>query len=140
MKKSLVVSQFMCELLIVTLFSLLVGAGIGATCSVGVANNLLATEIANASEEQSNIDKNFGRDNISSSDEQSESDNTNKNVATRINGTKNIEEIDKIEAIVDYKVLFELLGIGIILTVISSISACIAIARFQPLQILKERS
>ena len=60
--------------------------------------------------------------------------------ATRINGTKEIEEIDKINAIVDYVVLLELLGIGVLLTIVSSISACIAIARFQPLQILKERS
>ena len=151
MKKGLVVLQFMVELLVVTLFGLLVGAGIGATCSVKVANNLLATEIANASEEQENIDKNFGHggpqestnkeesEEKTTSDEKTKEESTSKK-ATRINGTKEIEEIDKINAIVDYKVLLELLGIGVLLTIISSISACIAIARFQPLQILKERS
>ena len=159
MKKSLVITQFMIELVIVTIFGLLIGAGIGATCSVKVANNLLATEIENANEEQENIGKNFGVDfqpgNMPSNmpsqptqekekveEETSEETETKEETkkATRINGTKEIEEIDKINAIVDYVVLLELLGIGVLLTIVSSISACIAIARFQPLQILKERS
>ena len=165
MKKSLVVIQFMTELLVVTLFGLLVGAGVGSTCSVKIANSLLANEIANANEEQENISKNFGHNGNNRPSEQpveevseetkeqeTESKSTKEEEkieeveekqeqkATRINGTKEIEKIDKINAIVDYKVLLELLGIGVLLTVVSSISACIAIARFQPLQILKERS
>ena len=143
MKKSLVVIQFMTELLVVTIFGLLIGAGVGATCSVKVANNLLANEIENASSETENINKNFGRDmqDMPGTPEGNPEEETNESrKATRINGTKTIEEIDTINAIVDYKVLLELLGIGLLLTMISSISACIAIARFQPLQILKERS
>ena len=135
MKKSSVVIQFMLELLIVTIASLILGAGIGATCSVSVANNLLATEIANASEQTDNISKNFGG-NMTPPNMPENSENR----ATRINGTKSIEQIDNINAIVDYKVLLELLGIGLLLTIISSIAACVSIARFQPLQILKERS
>lgn len=154
MKKSLVVTQFMSELLIVTLISLLLGAGIGATCSVKVANNLLATEIANANAETEKINQNFGRNingmpdmpsfnpeqETESKEIETESETKEEKKATRINGTKSIEKIDTINAIVDIKVLLELLGIGVLLTIISSISACIAIARFQPLQILKERS
>ena len=142
MKKILVVSQFMTELLIVTVVGLMLGAGIGATCSVSVANNLLETEINNAKEESNNISKNFGREmtppnmgNMPGGNGDSKS-----NRATRINGTKTIEQIDEIDAIVDYEVLLELLGIGLLLTVVSSISSGIVIARFQPLQILKERS
>ena len=161
MKKGLVVLQFMTELLVVTIFGLMVGAGIGASCSVKVANNLLANEIANATEESENINKNFGHDmnaqqppeeqeetkeettNESKEETTEETDKkeeAKENRATRINGTKTIEKIDKINAIVDYKVLLELFGIGVLLTVVSSIASCIAIARFQPLDILKERS
>ena len=50
------------------------------------------------------------------------------------------KQVDNINAVVDFKVLTELLGIGLLLTIISSLSACIAIARFSPLTILKERS
>lgn len=142
MKKSLVTLQFMMELLIVTLIGLILGAGIGATCSVPVANNLLSNEIENANEESNKISQNFGGNMKTQKDMEGFSDKTNNmpNKAMRINGTKNIQEIDSINAIVDYIVLLQLLGIGILLTVISSISACIAISRFQPLQILKERS
>lgn len=57
-----------------------------------------------------------------------------------INGSVNVEKIDNIDAIVDFKVIFELLGIGLLITMISSMASCIAIARFSPLTILKERS
>lgn len=43
-------------------------------------------------------------------------------------------------AVVDMSVLGELLGIGLLLTLLSSASAMISIANFRPLTILKERS
>ena len=43
-------------------------------------------------------------------------------------------------AVVDFKVILQLLGIGLLLTLISSASAMISISRFSPLTILKERS
>ena len=58
----------------------------------------------------------------------------------RFNGIAQVSQVDNINAVVDFKVLTELLGIGLLLTIISSLSACIAIARFSPLTILKERS
>ena len=53
---------------------------------------------------------------------------------------RNVETIDNIEAVVDFKVVLELLGIGLILTLISSLASMISIQRFSPLTILKERS
>lgn len=55
-------------------------------------------------------------------------------------GVANINNIDGIDAVVDFKVLVELLGIGLLLTVVSSASSMIVISRFSPLDILKERS
>lgn len=128
MNKGLVISQFMIELLIVAVFGLLVGAGVGSLSSVKVANNLLQTEITNSATETESIDQNFGgKGHTSSSSSQSI-------------GVAQIEQIDNMEAIVDFKVLGQLLGIGVILTMISSLSACVAISRFSPLNILKERS
>ena len=57
-----------------------------------------------------------------------------------INGIVNVEAFDSIDAVVDYKVVLELLLIGISLTLVSSISSMISIQKFSPLQILKERS
>ena len=145
MKRITVISQFMIELLIVCIFGLLIGAGVGAVSSVSVANNLLANEIENASTDIEDINKNFGGgmqppsapgEQGSQNRPSDRGDRGNMN----FNGVVNIEQVDSMEAVVDFKVLLQLLAIGVSLTIVSSISSCVAIARFSPLTILKERS
>lgn len=131
MKKTLVIFQFVFELLIVSIIGLLIGAGIGSVCSVKVANNLLASEIENAEADYESINENFGG---------TMPGHNRDMMMNNKYGIVQIEKIDSMDAIVDFKVLLQLLGIGVSLTIISSISACIAIARFSPLTILKERS
>ena len=55
-------------------------------------------------------------------------------------GTPDVQAYDSIDAVVSISVLLELLGIGLSLILISSLSAMISIQRFTPLTILKERS
>ena len=55
-------------------------------------------------------------------------------------GTVTVESIDTINAVVDLTVIVQLLGIGVGLTLISSLASMISIQRFSPLTILKERS
>ena len=140
MKRILVISQFMIELLVVCIFSLLIGASVGALSSVRVANNLLENEISNATEDYENINQNFGGGIGEKTDAPNVKDNHGNRGNMNFNGLVNIEQIDTMEAVVDFKVLIQLLAIGVGLTIISSISSCIAIARFSPLTILKERS
>lgn len=153
MSKLKVIFQFVFELIFVAFFSLLIGAGIGSLCSVNVANKLLETEINNTQNDMENINKNFGRGNFRNNEENipeaetSEEPNEKQNIKDdkpieqeRFNGIAQVSQVDNINAVVDFKVLTELLGIGLLLTIISSLSACIAIARFSPLTILKERS
>ena len=139
MKKSLVIGQFVSELLAISIVGLMVGALCGSFVSVDLANNLLENEINNASEKMSNINKNFGgmpmMDRFSTRGDDFDFVGNNK-----ISGIININQIDNIEAVVDFEVLVKLLLIGIGLTMFSSISACISISRFSPLNILKERS
>ena len=127
MKKTSVITQFVLELLIVSTIGLCIGAVGGSFTSVPVANSLLQTEINNSKTEIEDIDRNFGGD-------------FRRPDRNRMGNIAKIEEVDSIEAVMDLKVLAQLLGIGLLLTVISSLSACISIARFQPLTILKERS
>ena len=126
MKKSKVCLQFILELLIVALASLLLGAGIGSFASVPVSNKLLENEIVASKSENNNIRENFGKN--------------DKFNDRKFNGVANVEAFDSINATVDIKVLLELLAIGLSLTLISSISATVSIQRFSPLTILKERS
>lgn len=55
-------------------------------------------------------------------------------------GVRTIQAYNSMDAIVDIKVLGELIGIGIVLVFISSLASMISIERFSPLTILKERS
>ena len=170
MKKSKLSLQFMSELLIVAMASLVIGAGIGACLSVPVANKLLANEISNASSKYEDIGKNFGRGDFnpgerpntekttsdeettdtekSASEEESTAAEASKESESKKDerdfkdfnfGIAKVSEVDSINAVVDFKVLAELLGIGVLLTLLSSCASMIAIARFSPLQILKER-
>ena len=159
MKKSKLSMQFMFELLVVCIFALLLGAGIGSFTSVPIANSLLSNEIENANSKYENINNNFGRGRSSnsgeetkeenkettSSDEQKEENKETTEEAKEENrpepnfGIARVNQIDNIEAVVDIKVLAELLGIGILLTLIGSFASMIAISRFSPLTILKER-
>ena len=123
MKRITVISQFMIELLIVCIFGLLIGAGVGAVSSVSVANNLLANEIENASTDIEDINKNFGGgmqppsapgEQGSQNRPSDRGDRGNMN----FNGVVNIEQVDSMEAVVDFKVLLQLLAIGVSLTIV----------------------
>jgi putative ABC transport system permease protein len=167
MKKSKLSMQFMFELLVVCIFALLLGAGIGSFTSVPIANSLLANEIENANSKYDNINNNFGRGRPTTNQEEVKEDTTketetkedenkeetkeevkeetnneetkNEEVKEPSFGIARVNQIDNIEAVVDLKVLGELLGIGILLTLIGSLASMIAISRFSPLTILKER-
>ena len=128
MKKKLLTGQFLLELLIVAVVSLGIGAGIGSLVSVPVANHLLEQEISSSKKAIDDVNKNFG------------GDMRNDNKKHHINGIANVEQIDKINAVVDIKVLGELYVIGIVITLISSTASMISIQKFSPLTILKERS
>lgn len=136
MKKSLLTAQFICELLIVSFAALLIGAGIGAVSSVSISNYLLQNEISSSQEQKQNINENFGRGgqgggNIPSGMQKD---------FEKISGVADVQAFDSIDAVVDIKVLGQLLGLGIILTLISSSASMISIQKFSPLTILKERS
>ena len=136
-------SQFVLELLIVALVCLLLGAGIGAVSSKGVSNLLLANEISSSEEQMNEMQNNFGgrggnRENMENSNK---GDGSNApGGMNKINGIPSIQAYDSVDAVVDIKVLLELLGIGLSLVLLSSLSAMISIQRFSPLTILKERS
>ena len=120
--------------------------------------SLLANEIENANSKYNNINSNFGRgmpkeetkieDDTKTEEENNNEDTEEKQEVKEDNSNKQepnfgiarVSQIDNIEAVVDIKVLAELLGIGVLLTLIGSLASMVAISRFSPLTILKERS
>lgn len=125
--------QFVSELLIVGFITLMLGAGIGATMSKSVSNSLLSSEIKSSEEKTETINNNFGGPGGGFNRGNSFKNGSNK-------GMPIVQAYNSIDAIVSITVILELLGIGLTLILISSISSMISIQRFSPLTILKERS
>lgn len=96
----------------------------GGYLSKPIGNTLLQSEIEDAKVEEQEISNNFGKGPMD----------------MKFNGNIKVQEIDTIDAVVDIYVVMELLGIGVLLTFISSLASMISIQRFSPLTILKERS
>ncbi len=128
--------QFVSELIMVSVVALILGAGIGAISSKGVSNSLLANEINNSNEQAEEIGKNFGGPTMNGG----MPDRGGNREEMRGKGMPVVQAYDSIDAVVDMKVLLELLGIGLSLVLISSIASMVSIQRFSPLTILKERS
>lgn len=140
MKRSKLSLQFMIELAIISVFGLMIGAGIGATLSVPVSNKLLQNEITNSNTKYEDIGKNFGKPGEDSNTKSSSTSTEKRDFKNMNFGVAKVNEIKSIDAVVNFKVLAELLGIGMALTILSSLASIISIARFSPLTILKERS
>ena len=131
--------QFVFELLIVGFAAILIGAGLGATMSTPVSNNLLANEIKSTQQSTEKIKNNFGGPggpgggfNFPGGGDAPQE--------FKVKGKPNVQAYESIDAVVSVKVLLELLGIGLTLILVSSLAAMISIQRFSPLTILKERS
>ena len=127
--------QFVSELLIVGFVALMLGAGIGATMSKSVSNSLLSSEIESSQSQREEMKNNFGGPGGGFNPGEG---GPSMDFAKK--GKPDIQAYDSIDAVVSVSVLFELLGIGLTLILISSLSAMISIQRFTPLTILKERS
>ncbi len=116
--------QFVIELFIVSVIMLSIGTVLGGFLAKPVGNELLKTEIENVKVEEQEISNNFGKGPM------------NMNFNTNVQ----VEQINSINAVVDFYVVLELIGIGVFLVLLSSMASMISIQRFSPLTILKERS
>lgn len=113
--------QFILELLIISLISLIIGAVIGALISLPVSNGLLKNEISSSQSQNNSVMENFGA-----------RDFNNMN-GKKFNGVLQVQEFDSINAVVDLRVLAEPLGVGLLLTLVSSFASIFSIQRFSPL-------
>ena len=117
--------QFVLEILIVSMIMLCIGAVCGSLLAKPIGNLLLKNEIESSQEQTEKISNNFGKGGP---------------MDMQHSGTVEVQSIDTIDAIVDFTVIAQLLVIGVLLTLISSLASMISIQRFSPLTILKERS
>ena len=163
-----VATQFTLELLIVTMIGLALGACAGAVASVPVSNQLLASQIEQQQSQQTSQREQFGRDmqgsadgsgtgaqdsgnandSSNSTDSQNSDSASNQNSAMPGKGGNGPEGMmdravnyaSSVNATVNLTVVGQLLLVGLGLTLIAALVAVVFVLRYEPLQILADRS
>ncbi|MBR3300266.1 MAG: ABC transporter permease [Clostridia bacterium] len=146
MKKYKVALQFVTELFVVTFAALIIGSSIGAVTSVPVTNKLLKT--INTTQTTSQSETSSDSDNSksmtppgSSSDSKSGMPSTpsyDGKMPSRP-GSAARNYIASVKSATNLTVIFEMIGVGLILTLISSLAAMLFVMRYEPLKILNNR-
>ncbi len=157
-----VAAQFTLELLIVTMIGLALGTGIGSAASVPVSNQLLSSQVEQQQTQQSSQREQFGRDMQQSggktSDDSADSGSSSSGGANGADTTKNTANgkpqggapggmmdratnyVSSINATVNLAVVGQLLLVGLALTLVAALVAVVFVLRYEPLQILADRS
>ncbi len=152
MKKSKISLQFLTELLCVTFLALIIGSGIGAVSSVPLTNALLAHQIESSAQTAQGQNERFGREMgtpggspENSSAEDSAGAPSSGTAPDDISGKGGFfggqvaDYVDSVSSAANLTVLIQLIGIGLLLTLVSGLTAIIFILRYDPLRILSNR-
>lgn len=146
-KKAKVATQFAIELLAVTAIGLALGVGAGAAASVPVSNSLLSSQVEAQAAQQQQQRAQFGRDMQppSGSAQGGSSQDGQPNAPQKGNGAPQqaghaTQMVSKINATVNWATVGWMLLIGIGLTLLASLVAAVFVMRYEPLQILADRS
>lgn len=157
MKKSKVAAQFMCEILAVTMAAVIIGAGIGAVSAVPVTNALLANQTESQSQQQNQIENNFGRpgnmggnmgdmggmgeipggSDIGALPDMNTDSMSGGAFSNMLGGAA--DYITEIDSAVNLTVVLQMVGIGLLLTVVAGAASVLFVMRYDPLKILANR-
>ena len=153
MKKRKVAMQFLYEILVVTMIAVIIGALIGAVCSVPVTNALLAGQVESQNSQQTQVDESFGRPgNFGGGMPQMPGGSFGgggaSDIPDDIGGGKNPFEnmmdgaqdyITEVNSAMNLTVVFQMLGVGLLLTLAAGAVSVLFIMRYDPLKILANR-
>ena len=152
MKKWKVAAQFMCEILVVTMLAVIIGAGIGAVSSVPVTNALLEGQVESQNNQQNQMEQNFGRPGnmgggMGTGNMPSDIPNMPSDMPD-MGGSQNpfgdifggaTDYITEVDSAMNLTVVFQMIGVGLLLTLIASAASVLFIMRYDPLKILANR-
>ena len=145
MKKWKVAAQFMCEILVVTMIAVVIGAGIGAVSSVPITNALLANQISSESNVKDPFNSGFdpsgmrpGGNMPGGGMPQMPSGGGGTNPLGNMLGGA-ADYITEVNSAMNLTVVFQMIGVGLLLTLIASAASVLFIMRYDPLKILANR-
>ena len=147
MKKFKVALQFLTEIFVVTIIAVIIGVGVGGVSSVPVTNALLENQIAAESNQYNKIEENFGRPGNMIPNGNTPGNIGQNNIAQMQNGRPGdffganevAEYISEIDEAMNLIVVFQMLGIAVLLTIVSGAVSMLFIMRYDPLRILANR-
>ncbi len=156
MKKGKVAMQFLTEIFAVTMAAVTVGVVIGAISAVPVTNALLENQIASTQSQSAQMDKNFGRENggsfggrgdgnmpsmgaMPSGGNIPEMPDDGKGFIGNIFGESAANYVSEIDSAMNFTVVWQMLGIAVLLTLISGAASMLFVMRYEPLKILANR-
>ena len=139
MSKVKVTIQLMCETLIIALFSLIIGTGIGILLSQPVTDKILSSEISSYQEKASTREENFGGNNMEKPSEQIRKDDFNNKKDKNMKQDKTTTYVDSLKVKIDIVTILELFCVSILLTLVSAATASIVINKYSPNKILQNR-
>ena len=142
MKKSKVALQFITEILVVTMIAVILGAGVGAVSSVPVTNALLENQIAGQQNQLQQLENSFGRgegmpDMPDMGGNMPPQGMGGMDFGSFMNNTR--DYITEVDSAMNLTVVFQMLGIGLLLTLIASAFSVLFVMRYDPLKILANR-
>lgn len=136
MSKLKVSLQLVLETFIISIFSLVIGTGIGVLLSQPITNKMLESEINSYQEEIENNQNNFGREGF----DRPSQDIKGNNSMVKGSKNQNISYVDSLEVKIDIATILKLFAISILLTSTSAFTASIAINKYNPNKILQNRN
>ena len=149
MKKWKVAAQFMCEILVVTMLAVIIGAGIGAVSAVPVTNALLEGQAQSQSNQQNQMEQSFGRPgDFGGGFPGGNMPSDMPSDIPDMSGGKNpfgdmfggaADYITEVDSAMNLTVVFQMIGVGLLLTLIASAASVLFIMRYDPLKILANR-
>ena len=143
MKKWKVAAQFICEILVVTMLAVVIGAGVGAVCAVPVTNALLENQVESQSTQKTQMENNFGRPGNMGGGNMPDMGGTAPDMGSRepmggmLGGAA--DYVTEIDAAMNLTVVLQMIGIGLLLTLIASAASVLFVMRYDPMKILANR-
>ena len=135
MTKLKVTIELVLEIFIIALGSLIIGTGIGSLLSQPVSNYMLSNEIDNINSSSEDIKNNFGSDNF---ERPGFGESNTPSMPDKI-GKNNVNYVSELEVKTDITTIFELFGVGLLLTIISGSVAVMFVNKYEPNKILQNR-
>ena len=151
MKKFKIAIQYTTELLLVTFIAIFIGTAVGAAGSVPITNALLEKQIASQTSAKEDQMGNFGRGEKPSDVNAEVPSDVPSDIPDEAGGGKGMGDffnkmgntmtnyVTEIDSATNLTVVVQLMGVGILLTLISSLFAIIFVLRYDPLKIMANR-